>query len=271
MNPRFPARGSSEYYTYLEDWLLKERVDNERQWRLLRQCNNLLTGLNPILPIIPDPIQSGEGSGSGSGTGSVSLPPTARFGACCFYNGGFWQCVDNISEANCRLFHIDPGGEPDPCWNETIDGTPTCANYSAGIDCGHCSGSGSGSGNGSGSGTNSGSGCCGGFVSFNFPGMTNAACALNPANSTGGVVLFSNGSCSYEGFSLIGTSGVSRIDCSLTGAIGVGAGLTCRFIFCGIGANYLATGFNCSGTVFTIDSVFGPTTLAEWPPTLTLN
>lgn len=97
MQPRFPPRGTPEYLTFLEDWLIKERVDNERQWRLLRQVTALLTGLDPIQDIytftLPDGTGSGSGSGSSSGTGSGCVMDCLRVtiaglsGYCARYNG----------------------------------------------------------------------------------------------------------------------------------------------------------------------------------------
>ncbi len=51
-NPRFPPTGSPAWFAFAEQWILKERVDNERQWRLLRQVTGLLTGLDPIQDIV---------------------------------------------------------------------------------------------------------------------------------------------------------------------------------------------------------------------------
>lgn len=71
MQPRFPARGTPEYFRFIEEWLIKERVDNERQWRLLRELEDSTTGLDPIISIVGlrfVGFGSGNGSGSGSGT-----------------------------------------------------------------------------------------------------------------------------------------------------------------------------------------------------------
>ena len=72
MNPRFPPRNTPAYFTYLEEWLLKERVDNERQWRLLRELESNTTGLDPILSIVSIGLGKSTGSGSGSGSGNGS-------------------------------------------------------------------------------------------------------------------------------------------------------------------------------------------------------
>lgn len=73
MQPRFPARGTPEYFRFIEEWLIKERVDNERQWRLLRGLEDSLTGLDPVMSVVGLVFGNpGIGSGSGAGNGSGS-------------------------------------------------------------------------------------------------------------------------------------------------------------------------------------------------------
>lgn len=74
MQPRFPPRGTPEHAKFVEEWLMKERVDNERQWRLLREIEGLTTGLDPIVSIAGVQVVTGIGSGSGSGSGSALCP-----------------------------------------------------------------------------------------------------------------------------------------------------------------------------------------------------
>lgn len=71
--PRFPPRGTPQYWAFIEEWLIKERVDNDRQWRYLRETTKLVTGLNPVRIFVElgfTGIGSGIGSGAGSGSGS---------------------------------------------------------------------------------------------------------------------------------------------------------------------------------------------------------
>ena len=70
--PRFPARGTPEYWDFLEHWLMVERVDNDRQWRLLRRAAAQLSGLNPVQVLVNLNFANGSGSGRGSGSGSGS-------------------------------------------------------------------------------------------------------------------------------------------------------------------------------------------------------
>ncbi len=49
---RFPPAGTPAWYAEFERQLLVERVDNDRQWRLMRQISGLLTGLDPIIDIV---------------------------------------------------------------------------------------------------------------------------------------------------------------------------------------------------------------------------
>lgn len=73
MNPRFPPRGTPEYWEFIEHWLLVERVDNERQWKLLRQAEGIVSGLNPIQSVVSLTFPAPHGSGSGSpGCGTCS-------------------------------------------------------------------------------------------------------------------------------------------------------------------------------------------------------
>lgn len=86
--PRFPARGTPEYWEFLEHWLMVERVDNDRQWRLLRRAAAQLSGLNPVQVLVNLNFADGSGSGRGSGTGSGSGSGRGSFnwssGTCCF-------------------------------------------------------------------------------------------------------------------------------------------------------------------------------------------
>lgn len=84
--PRFPARGTPEYWEFLEHWLMVERVDNERQWRLLRRAAAQLSGLNPIQVLVDLNFANGSGSGRGSGSGSGSGHGSFNWssGTCCF-------------------------------------------------------------------------------------------------------------------------------------------------------------------------------------------
>lgn len=65
--PRFPPRGTPEYWEFVEHWLMVERVDNERQWQKLRRAAAQLSGLNPIQNFVTLGF-SGTGSGPGSGS-----------------------------------------------------------------------------------------------------------------------------------------------------------------------------------------------------------
>lgn len=38
---KFPDRGTPEYFAYVEEWLLKESVDTDRQWRILRELSRI--------------------------------------------------------------------------------------------------------------------------------------------------------------------------------------------------------------------------------------
>lgn len=84
--PRFPARGTPEYWDFLEHWLMVERVDNDRQWRLLRRAAAQLSGLNPVQVLVNLNFANGSGSGRGSGSGSGSGSGTFNWpsGSCCF-------------------------------------------------------------------------------------------------------------------------------------------------------------------------------------------
>jgi len=74
MTPRFPPRDTPEYWEFIEHWLLVERVDNERQWRLIREVSAVVSGLEPIQSIVSIGFgPQGSGSGSGSGCGSCSV------------------------------------------------------------------------------------------------------------------------------------------------------------------------------------------------------
>lgn len=113
MQPRFPPRESPEYFQYLEEWLIKERVDNERQWRLIRELESAVTGLDPIITIVNLGFHA-FGSGSGSGSGSVSSAPcgcshtistrtvhvSGLTGACAALNG-IWSCTNSAANF-CR-------------------------------------------------------------------------------------------------------------------------------------------------------------------------
>lgn len=46
---KIPQRGTKEYWEYIENYLKAERVDNDRQWRMLRQLNNVPTSPPPPL------------------------------------------------------------------------------------------------------------------------------------------------------------------------------------------------------------------------------
>lgn len=87
MTPRFPPHGTPEYWEFLEHWLIVERVDNERQWRLLRRMSAQLSGLNPVQMLVDLNFADGSGSGRGSGSGSGSGSGTGfnwSSGTCCF-------------------------------------------------------------------------------------------------------------------------------------------------------------------------------------------
>lgn len=45
--PMFQNRGSLGYYARIENMVEAQRVDNERQWRFIRQTNNLPTSTTP--------------------------------------------------------------------------------------------------------------------------------------------------------------------------------------------------------------------------------
>lgn len=48
VQPRFPPRGTQAWYEFMEQRSLVERVDNERQWSLLRQVTGMISGLDPV-------------------------------------------------------------------------------------------------------------------------------------------------------------------------------------------------------------------------------
>jgi hypothetical protein len=93
MQPRFPG-DPAEWKQFVEEWLIKERVDNERQWRLIRQTTALLTGLDPIQQIVSVGFSPPDGSGSGSGSGHpdpdcLELVASGYTGSCALLNGTF--------------------------------------------------------------------------------------------------------------------------------------------------------------------------------------
>lgn len=106
MNPRFPPRGTPAYWEFIEQWLLKERVDNERQWRLLRGAVGITTGLDPIQEVVSLTFPASVGSGS-SGCGSCSqifVKATFSSGGDTTYNlthdGGCSWSYSNTPESN---------------------------------------------------------------------------------------------------------------------------------------------------------------------------
>lgn len=114
MEPRFPARGTPEWRVHIEQAILREDVDDKRQWKLLRQVIGLLSGLDPVQPIVAVGFQ-GTGVGSGSGTGSGSRASCACgntistrtvvlagwTGACAGYNGTH-ICSNASSSSECE-------------------------------------------------------------------------------------------------------------------------------------------------------------------------
>jgi hypothetical protein len=73
MTPRFPPRDTPEYWQAIEERLILENEDNNRQWILLREIGAKLTGLGPIQVIATAGFavtNFGSGSGGGSGVGS---------------------------------------------------------------------------------------------------------------------------------------------------------------------------------------------------------
>lgn len=159
MQPRFPPRGTPAYFQFIQEWLIKERVDNERQWRLLREVESATTGLDPIMTIVGLGFNRGSGSGSGSGIGSTALcgcvhtistrtvTLSGLIGSCAGYNGT-WVCTNSTANY-CKWsgssiyaeFSAGPGtwviyassGCRITSWNGT------CAGYAAtGTNAGTC-------------------------------------------------------------------------------------------------------------------------------------
>src|SRR5574343_1283073 len=115
MQPRFPPRGTPEYFQFLEEWFLKERVDNERQWRAIREVEANVTGLDPILNIVSLGF-SGSGSGSGSGGASGS---GSRSSCACGSGTSTRTVVLSGWTGDCAAFN----------------GTHVCSNVSSSSDC----------------------------------------------------------------------------------------------------------------------------------------
>lgn len=94
MNPRFPPQGSPEWREFVEQWFVRLRVDNNRQWSHLRSVAANSTGLNAVQPIASLSI-SGTGRGSGSGClpcGTITLVVSGS--SCGAANGTFSLAKD---------------------------------------------------------------------------------------------------------------------------------------------------------------------------------
>lgn len=73
MNSLFPPAFSPEWYKFVEERIITEVVDDDRQWQKIREMVDSTTGLDPIMAIVSlgfGGVGSGSGSGSGSGIGS---------------------------------------------------------------------------------------------------------------------------------------------------------------------------------------------------------
>lgn len=96
---RFPPAGTPAWYAMFEQQLLVERVDNERQWRLIRQVLGLLSGLDPIWDIVTTTTTSTSSTSSTSSTTTRTGTSTTTSGGGC---GGpcQWQSVNTAGFGN---------------------------------------------------------------------------------------------------------------------------------------------------------------------------
>ena len=201
MQPRFPAQNTQEWFDFIERRILDSAVDNDRQWRHLRQANAIVTGLGNITKISNSVIPIGSGSGIGTGTGFGSGSGN-RKGTCCYWDGTFNNCLQDVTSSQCSdLHYVDPD-HPGPCWAEAR----TCLTI---LDlCPNCFGTGTGSGSGSGSGFGSGGGCpqcANDSITFTYAGIVSTTCGYNGGNTSASVTLTRSSGCLYGGsFSFVG-------------------------------------------------------------------